>query len=100
LSLVAVKVIRVYDAAKRHQMLRELKSLCSPIVPQKVGLETPDNYPDTTMTPDNIPCIRMSLPSPASANLVSFYDAFTNPELGAVSLVLEYMDGGSLEVRE
>lgn len=33
----------------------------------------------------------------ACRNLVSFYDAYTNPDKGTVSIVLEYMDAGSLE---
>lgn len=33
----------------------------------------------------------------ACEELVIFYDAYTNPEIGSVSIVLEYMDGGSLE---
>ena len=36
----------------------------------------------------------------ACKELVAFYDAYTNPEKGTVSIVLEYMDGGSLEVSE
>lgn len=31
--------------------------------------------------------------------LVSFYDAYVNPTEGTVSIVQEYMDGGSLQVR-
>ncbi|KAF0684642.1 Aste57867_23362 [Aphanomyces stellatus] len=73
-KLVAVKVIRVYDQKKRHQMLRELKSLCSNFVSLK----------DTGK-------------AAACQDLVMFYDAYTNPEIGSVSIVLEYMDGGSLE---
>ncbi|GLD95812.1 hypothetical protein PINS_up004490 [Pythium insidiosum] len=73
-KLVAVKVIRVYDQKKRHQMVRELKSLYA-------------NYMPITEPTSNAAC----------DELVVFYDAFTNPEAGTVSIVLEYMDGGSLE---
>lgn len=75
-KLVAVKVIRVYDQKKRHQMVRELKSLYVnfvPIAEADTGVEA------------------------ACEELVIFYDAFTNPEAGSVSIVLEYMDGGSME---
>ncbi|CAK4716622.1 unnamed protein product [Aphanomyces euteiches] len=74
-KLVAVKVIRVYDQKKRHQMLRELKSLYANFV----------SLNDTGK-------------SAACQDLVMFYDAYTNPEIGSVSIVLEYMDGGSLEL--
>ncbi|KAH9149059.1 hypothetical protein AeRB84_005484 [Aphanomyces euteiches] len=73
-KLVAVKVIRVYDQKKRHQMLRELKSLYANFV----------SLNDTGK-------------SAACQDLVMFYNAYTNPEIGSVSIVLEYMDGGSLE---
>ncbi|KAG6587289.1 serine/threonine protein kinase [Phytophthora cinnamomi] len=79
--LVAVKVIRVYDQKKRHQMVRELKSLYVNFVP--LATATFASSTDTTQA--------------ACEELVIFYDAYTNPEVGSVSIVLEYMDGGSLE---
>ncbi|KAL4168227.1 hypothetical protein KRP22_011629 [Phytophthora ramorum] len=83
--LVAVKVIRVYDQKKRHQMVRELKSLYVNFVPLATAA---------------FPCSSTGESSAAQAacgELVVFYDAYTNPEVGSVSIVLEYMDGGSLE---
>jgi mitogen-activated protein kinase kinase 3 len=73
-KLVAVKVIRVFDQKKRHQMVRELKSLYANWAPIE----------DTTT-------------KPACDELVVFFDAYTNPEIGSVSIVLEFMDGGSLD---
>jgi serine/threonine protein kinase len=75
-KLVAVKVIRVYDQKKRHQMVRELKSLYVNFVP----IAEADAVAEA-----------------ACEELVVFYDAFTNPEAGSVSIVLEYMDGGSMK---
>ncbi|CAI5700554.1 hypothetical protein KXD40_007467 [Peronospora effusa] len=83
--LVAVKVIRVYDQKKRHQMVRELKSLYVNFVPL------------ITATFPSSPAATSSGTQAACAELVVFYDAYTNPEVGSVSIVLEYMDGGSLE---
>lgn len=80
--LVAVKVIRVYDQKKRHQMVRELKSLYVNFVP--LATATFGSTSDSTT-------------QAACEELVVFYDAYTNPEVGSVSIVLEYMDGGSLE---
>ncbi|ETV98445.1 serine/threonine protein kinase, variant [Aphanomyces invadans] len=77
-KLVAVKIIRVYDQKKRHQMLRELKSLYA-------------NFVSLNETANK------GAAGAACQDLVMFYDAFTNPEIGSVSIVLEYMDGGSLE---
>ncbi|CAI5719193.1 unnamed protein product [Hyaloperonospora brassicae] len=83
--LVAVKVIRVYDQKKRHQMVRELKSLYINFVPL------------ATATSPSASSASSSVSQAACEELVVFYDAYTNPELGSVSIVLEYMDGGSLE---
>ncbi|KAE9021922.1 hypothetical protein PR003_g13988 [Phytophthora rubi] len=80
--LVAVKVIRVYDQKKRHQMVRELKSLYVNFVP--LATAAVSSTADTTT-------------HAACEELVVFFDAYTNPEVGSVSIVLEYMDGGSLE---
>lgn len=68
------QVIRVYDQKKRHQMVRELKSLYVNFVP-----------------------INDTASKAACEELVVFYDAYTNPEIGSVSIVLEFMNGGSLE---
>ncbi|RLN94544.1 hypothetical protein BBJ28_00002541 [Nothophytophthora sp. Chile5] len=81
--LVAVKVIRVYDQQKRHQMVRELKSLYVNFVPLAAA-----TFPSASAS---------STVQAACEELVVFYDAYTNPEVGSVSIVLEYMDGGSLE---
>ncbi|OWY99350.1 Serine/threonine protein kinase [Phytophthora megakarya] len=83
--LVAVKVIRVYDQQKRHQMVRELKSLYVNFVPLATA-----TFPATSAATS-------SAAQAACEELVVFYDAYTNPEVGSVSIVLEYMDGGSLE---
>ncbi|TYZ61597.1 hypothetical protein PybrP1_011012 [[Pythium] brassicae (nom. inval.)] len=73
-KLLAVKVIRVFDQKKRHQMVRELKSLYV-----------------------NFVAINDADGRAACDELVVFYDAYTNPEIGSVSIVLEFMDRGSLE---
>ncbi|RHY27787.1 hypothetical protein DYB32_006526 [Aphanomyces invadans] len=65
-----------FEINKRHQMLRELKSLYA-------------NFVSLNET--------ARAAGAACQDLVMFYDAFTNPEIGSVSIVLEYMDGGSLE---
>uniref|UniRef100_A0AAV1UNV8 Serine/threonine protein kinase n=1 Tax=Peronospora matthiolae TaxID=2874970 RepID=A0AAV1UNV8_9STRA len=83
--LVAVKIIRVHDQKKRHQMVRELKSLYVNFVPLASAA-----FPSTSAATS-------SVARAACEELVIFYDAYTNPELGSVSIVLEYMDGGSLE---
>lgn len=85
MKLVAVKVVRIYDKDKRRQMVRELKSLYANLIrlsddEHEVEHDWPRSRSKTSCT-----------------ELVAFYDAYTNPEKGTVSIVLEYMDGGSLE---
>jgi serine/threonine protein kinase len=67
MTLVAVKIINIFEKSKRRQMVHELASLN-----------------DITLEKSN-------------PNIVGFIDAFTNAEDGTVGLIVEYMDGGSLE---
>ncbi|KAF4037602.1 Protein kinase domain [Phytophthora infestans] len=80
LMLVAVKVIPVFEYEKRHQLIAELKALYN-------NLST---LPDT----DASESARQTVACP---ELVCLYDAFMNPNEGNVSIVVEYMDGGSLQ---
>ncbi|ETL97994.1 STE/STE7 protein kinase [Phytophthora nicotianae] len=80
LMLVAVKVIPVFEHEKRHQLIAELKALYNNLstLPDAEAAESP----------------RQSVACP---ELVCLYDAFMNPNEGNVSIVVEYMDGGSLQ---
>ncbi|KAG6602808.1 STE/STE7 protein kinase [Phytophthora cinnamomi] len=80
LMLVAVKVIPVFEHEKRHQLIAELKALYN-------NLST---LPDAESAETN----RQTVACP---ELVCLYDAFMNPNEGNVSIVVEYMDGGSLQ---
>ncbi|KAG1688613.1 hypothetical protein DVH05_003538 [Phytophthora capsici] len=80
LMLVAVKVIPVFEHEKRHQLIAELKALYN-------NLST---LPDTEAS-------ETARQSVACPELVCLYDAFMNPNEGNVSIVVEYMDGGSLQ---
>ncbi|KAL4106005.1 hypothetical protein PRIC1_004059 [Phytophthora ramorum] len=80
LMLVAVKVIPVFEHEKRHQLIAELKALY--------------NNLSTLSDADDAETARQSVACP---ELVCLYDAFMNPNEGNVSIVVEYMDGGSLQ---
>ncbi|KAG7395897.1 Mitogen-activated protein kinase kinase 5 [Phytophthora boehmeriae] len=80
LMLVAVKVIPVFEHEKRHQLIAELKALY--------------NNLSTLADSDHGETARQSVACP---ELVCLYDAFMNPNEGNVSIVVEYMDGGSLQ---
>jgi len=69
LDVVAVKIINIFDKAKRRQLVHELVALHSTI----------------------------NSTSARSGNIVTFVDAFGNASDATVGLIMEYMDGGSLE---
>ncbi|TYZ56942.1 hypothetical protein PybrP1_003195 [[Pythium] brassicae (nom. inval.)] len=77
LLLVAVKVIPVFENEKRHQLIAELKALYNNL---------------STLSDDVIERRTVACPE-----IVCLYDAFMNPNEGNVSIVVEYMDGGSLQ---
>lgn len=77
LLLVAVKVIPVFEIEKRHQLIAELKAL----------------YNNLSTLSDDV----VDRKSVACPEIVCLYDAFMNPNEGNVSIVVEYMDGGSLQ---
>ena len=84
MRLVAVKNIPVFDSGKRAQMVKELKALYGNLVPIDHGVR---GTPGGAHASGVAPC----------PYIVSFFDAFINPEEGNTSMVVEYMDGGSLQ---
>ena len=77
-------MIPMYDQQKRHLLKKELKALYKNLTPLTSGATAADGSLVATS-----PC----------PYIVSFYDAFTDPAEGTLNFVMEYMDGGSLEVR-
>lgn len=80
MRLVALKTIQVNEKDKRVQMVREVSALFQLLrensrreSSQYRNFKKPERY------------------------IVDFYDAFSNPEDGVVCLMIEYMDGGSLQ---
>lgn len=72
LKLVAVKSVAVNDGEKRKQMIKELRAMhgiCKGSLTQQCE----------------------------STEIVEFYDAYTDPEMGCVRMVLEYMNAGTLQ---
>jgi hypothetical protein len=128
MRLVAVKMISVFDRAKRRQMVRELSALFQMLRSRhsemlrdgsEVGslgrlfsntseafdssadaanscISTSNNAtgePETTR--DGI--VNEGTGFGVAQNIVDLYDAFSNLEDGGVALMMEYMDGGSLQ---
>jgi len=122
LSLVAVKSIPCFEQRKRLQMIKELKALYANLVPVR---KTPSRSVGRPFSAGNATRDRLAvsdvggsnntqgnaartsastgtrddgaLQNPACPYIVAFYDAFVNPQEGSVNIVMEYMDGGSLQ---
>eukprot|EP00602_Paraphysomonas_sp_CaronLab_P007344 CAMPEP_0185034520 /NCGR_PEP_ID=MMETSP1103-20130426/24491_1 /TAXON_ID=36769 /ORGANISM="Paraphysomonas bandaiensis, Strain Caron Lab Isolate" /LENGTH=639 /DNA_ID=CAMNT_0027571211 /DNA_START=267 /DNA_END=2186 /DNA_ORIENTATION=- len=115
MRLVAVKTVPVFERAKRRQMVRELSTLFQVLrkkekemlgdgaeIPMHVSLNfNPKSRRNSQDCGDTTP----STYNPDTNSyriyphhyIVDFYDAFSNLEEGGVALMMEYMDGGSLQ---
>lgn len=109
LRLVAVKVIPVHDQCKRRQLVHELSSLFDGLKARRrtkstdlrsshsstLAAASPKNH-SWASREANRNSIRDKMPG--SENVLDFIDAFVSKEAATLSLVVEYMDGGSLQV--
>ena len=107
MRLVAVKMISVFDRTKRRQMVRELSALFHMLRVRQS--EFKDKVKGMFTSQSNIlsaeennlqlsPEMSTELDELESqSNIVDFYDAFSNLEDGGVALMMEYLDGGSLQ---
>ena len=121
LRLVAIKDMPLLKESQQQQLLRELRALYGNAAPLEGGGGGGGVYPDGGVPhgrryPDggyphpeaategdggggNAPEGHSQPPPPAEgcAHIIRFHDAFTSPGGTCVSLVVEYMDGGSLQ---
>lgn len=115
MRLVALKMISVFERNKRRQMVRELNVLFQTL--RKRRLEADLSYPSVLSSKTSSPSEHDSFldsgnpesknsPSNSSSDglknspheyIVDFFDAFSNIDEGGVCLMMEYMDGGSLQ---
>lgn len=88
MRLVAIKMIPMFERGKRRQMVRELSALFQ-ILNQKRAdkIDREGKASEEGGTPSKEP----------KHYIVDFYDAFSNIDEGGVALMMEYMDGGSLQ---
>jgi serine/threonine protein kinase len=86
MQIVALKMVPVYDRAKRRQMVRELSALFSILKQRREELKGTEPSSSNPVTQWD-----------GFANIVRFFDAFSNLEDGGCALCMEYMDGGSLQ---
>lgn len=128
LRLVAVKVIPVHDQSKRRQLVHELSSLFDGIKRKErrtrarsadirnassgsifaefgaaaVAAASANRRRSWAMggkSPSSRWDSLANCNQSGSENLLDFIDAFVSREAATLSLVVEYMDGGSLQVR-
>jgi serine/threonine protein kinase len=113
LQLVAVKMVPVYDRAKRRQMVRELSALfmilrqrqneLAILATDDTEISTTKNISNSSMNEivhnnANDETMKTDMNNAVGfENIVRFFDAFSNLEDGGCALCMEYMDGGSLQ---
>lgn len=118
MRLVALKMIPMFERGKRRQMVRELSALFQMLhqrnqilldVDSPLGGERGEEYkgkrveekvqPGTEsgdiLYPSHLTTVGQQ--QRPSDYIVDFYDAFSNIDEGDVALMMEYMDGGSLQ---
>ncbi|CAM9656210.1 unnamed protein product, partial [Ectocarpus sp. 12 AP-2014] len=91
MRLVAVKMVEVHDDEKRHQILRELKTLLSmkPPPPRRRRRRAGGHDGSSSNNPSKSK--DFTLP------IITFHDAYMDRERGRVCMVMEYMNGGTLQ---
>lgn len=100
---VAVKKINVLDRDTRHQVgaqmshARSLPHVCTTRNRTEQSSSTPlAHHPDPP--PQMMNDVKALCDARAVPGLVSFAGAYHMPDTGQIAIVLEYMDGGSLQV--
>lgn len=115
MRLVALKMVSVYERSKRRQMVRELSTLFQFLRQKRIDRPVVGNNAATTLatslslltntTPPATTMTRRSITESTGLYVlkepreyvVDFIDAFSNIDEGGVALMIEYMDGGSLQ---
>lgn len=98
LTIVALKMLPVYNQEKRQHVSRELGVLYKNLA--ELRLVDDSLYEDKKEeAPQTAPAAGAvgGLGGASSPHILSLYNAFVDPKSGMINLVIEYMDGGSLE---
>lgn len=114
LTIVALKMLPVYNNQKRQHVSRELEILYKnlaelSLVDDSLEMSTfqdefqilteriKEDANDNDESKMDRPPRRSILRGGKCKNILSFYNAFVDPNSGMINLVIEYMDGGSLQ---
>jgi hypothetical protein len=84
LTIVALKMLPIYNQEKRRHVSRELAILYK-------------NLADMHLINNTLDSQNRNGNKQRCDNILSLYNAFIDPKSGLINLVIEYMDGGSLE---
>ncbi len=95
LTLVALKMLPVYNQQKRQHVSRELGVLYRNLADLRL-VDDRLNGADSS-SEDRGKGSSGQQQSSRCVNVLSLYNAFVDPKSGMINLVIEYMDGGSLE---
>jgi hypothetical protein len=94
LTIVALKMLPVYNQEKRQHVSRELGVLYKNLAELRL---VDDSLYDYSERKEDAPSQTGGLGGVSSPHILSLYNAFVDPKSGMINLVIEYMDGGSLE---
>ncbi len=92
LTIVALKMLPVYNQEKRQHVSRELRVLYKNLSEMKLIDETLSLVFESGKNSGYV-----ESKEEKCKNVLSLYNAFVDPKSGMINLVIEYMDGGSLE---
>ena len=99
-TLVALKMMPIYNQEKRKHVGRELAVLYKNLAELSLVDESLDRMPSSESETSSATSLVRSLSAEAKSGrsqyVLAMYDAFANPRSGLINLVVEYMDGGSL----
>lgn len=91
LTIVALKILPIHNQEKRRHVSRELGVLFRNLAEMRLLNEKDDSNNNNNNT------TYKSTIFTACPNVLSLYNAFIDSRSGLINLVVEYMDGGSLE---
>lgn len=97
LTIVALKMLPVYNQEKRQHVSRELSVLYKNLSVLQLVDDSLSTKTTSTDGKQRSKDEKDSSSKHKCDNILSLYNAFVDPKSGMINLVIEYMDGGSLE---
>jgi len=97
LEMVAQKVMPIDDSDKRRQMVKELRALYQA---KRPVFQTADGHTGNIAHENDgllRTCTRSRSHDTLGGNVIDFFNAFVDPADGTVSVLVEFVDGGSLQ---